>query len=54
MKYGAEECLAWGGDFDKKDNPVLDGVLYLPGVRLCSHTDCVRVDHIVRDVAGLV
>ena len=53
IKYGSEECLAWGGDFNEKDYPVLDGELYLPGYRLCAHSDCVRIDHIVRNVAGL-
>lgn len=53
MKYGEEECLAWGGDFDKFNNPVLGQHLYLPGYRLCGHSDCVRDDHIVRAVAGL-
>ena len=53
IKYGEEECLAWGGDFDRFDNPILDQHLYLPGYRLCGHRDCVRIDHIVRNVGGL-
>lgn len=50
ISYEGEECLAWGGEFDAFDNPVLDGVLYLPGYRLCSHSDCVRADHIAKSV----
>lgn len=53
ITYGSEECLAWGGEFDKNDNPILDQHLYLPGYRLCGHRDCVRIDHIVRVVGGM-
>ena len=54
IKYGQEECLPWGGDFDELDNPVLDGNLYLAGDRLCGHRDCVRADHVALIVEPLV
>jgi hypothetical protein len=42
--YG--KCIPWHGDFDKQDNPMLEGELYLPGERLCKCSDCVNRDHI--------
>lgn len=52
VKYAdGRVCEAWQGDFDEWDNPMKDGVLYLPGVRLCGHRDCVSVDHVQGAVA---
>ena len=44
-------CEAWFGEFDATDNPLKDGKLYLPGERICHHSDCVNLDHIVGAVA---
>ena len=48
--YGEDYCVAWYGKHDDDDNPITSvGKLYLPGVRLCGHKDCVRVSHIQSD-----
>ena len=47
IKYGLDTCIPWRGEFDLEDNPVADGVLFLPGVRSCKHKDCVNGAHIV-------
>ena len=41
-------CRPWQGEFDDQDRPVKDGELYLPGDRLCGHSDCVSKAHIVQ------
>ena len=46
LKYGDQVCLPHHGDFDAADNPLLAGVLFLPGFRHCGHSDCVNPDHI--------
>ena len=52
IKYDTGQvCEAWQGDFDEWDNPVLDGELFLPGIRMCNHRDCVNVEHIQGAVA---
>jgi hypothetical protein len=45
--YDGEPCFPWQGEFDQDDNPILDGVLYLAGARLCQHRDCCNVNHVV-------
>lgn len=46
ISYGlAKSCKPWGGVFDRDDNPVLDGHLFMPGLRSCGHKDCVEVTH---------
>jgi NAD-dependent SIR2 family protein deacetylase len=45
--YGSEACRPWQGHYDEDDNPIKDGKLYKPGVRICGHKDCVRQDHII-------
>ena len=45
--YGDEVCLPWSGDFDPDNRPMMNGELYLPGLRLCKHRDCTNVNHIV-------
>ena len=47
IQYGASRCVPWRGDFDKDDNPMVHGELFLPGVRACGHRDCVNGLHIV-------
>ena len=49
IQYGASRCVPWRGDFDRDDNPIVHGVLFLPGVRACGHRDCVNGLHIVVD-----
>lgn len=49
ISYGLEQpCKPWAGAFDENDNP-LDhhGNLWLPGSRICKHSDCVQLYHIV-------
>lgn len=49
IRYGSARCLPWRGDFSLLDEPLLRGVLFLPGVRLCGHRDCVNPNHVVLD-----
>jgi hypothetical protein len=49
IQYGSSRCVPWRGDFDREDNPMVHGVLFLPGVRACGHSDCVNGLHIVVD-----
>lgn len=49
IQYGASRCVPWRGDFDRDDNPMVHGELFLPGVRACGHRDCVNGLHIVID-----
>lgn len=46
IQYGSSRCVPWRGDFDLEDNPMVNGHLLLPGVRLCEHRDCVNPHHI--------
>lgn len=46
IRYGKEFCFPWGGEFDDNDNPMKNGELYKPGVRLCGHRDCTNLHHI--------
>jgi hypothetical protein len=39
-------CEAWQGDFDDNDNPLLNGLLFMPGTRTCGHRDCINVAHV--------
>lgn len=45
--YNGDICFPWLGDFDREDRPMLNDELYLPGLRLCKHRDCINVNHIV-------
>ncbi len=46
--YGlAKSCLPYAGPFDAEDNPMSNGLLYLPGKRVCNHRDCVEISHII-------
>jgi hypothetical protein len=47
IQYGDGYCLPWGGDFDQYNRPMIDGHLYLPGLRTCGHLDCVLISHVV-------
>ena len=41
-----ETCLAWRGDFDRDDNPVHNGKIFMDGKRECGHRDCINPEHI--------
>ncbi len=48
ISYGLDRpCRPWGGAFDVEDNPLLNGHLAFPGVRVCGHRDCCELTHIV-------
>lgn len=50
IAYGNDECVVWDGGFDREtDAPIQDGVLVMPGKRICKHADCVNVDHIEKE-----
>jgi hypothetical protein len=38
--------LAWRGDFDRDDNPVHNGKIFMAGERRCGHRDCINPEHI--------
>lgn len=40
------QCRAWSGEVDEDFNPIRNGILYRPGVRLCGRRDCVKSSHI--------
>ncbi len=46
ISYGfGKPCKPWGGEFDGDDNPIVDGELFMIGLRICGHKDCVEVEH---------
>ena len=40
-------CRPWHGSFNEWDEPVLGDAVFLRGERLCGHSDCVEVLHII-------
>lgn len=49
IQYGSDKCIPWSGDFDSDNvTPLLNNEPYLPGKRICGHSDCVAVNHIER------
>ena len=48
IKYDGIVCRPWRGEVDEDLNPI-DGQLrlYLPGLRICGHKDCVNKEHII-------
>jgi hypothetical protein len=49
IKYDGDKCRPWSGRVDEDFNPVDQKLrLYLPGVRVCGHKDCVNKEHIIR------
>lgn len=46
VKYGLDRCVPWRHDFDELDRPIVQGVLFMPGERLCGHSDCVNGEHL--------
>ena len=47
VKYNGEICAPFHGKFDRFDRPIVDGALFMPGDRVCGHSDCVATAHIV-------
>lgn len=48
IDYGFDKpCKPWRGDFDELDNPIEDGHFVMPGKRVCKHSDCCEITHIV-------
>lgn len=48
LKYDGEVCRPWRGEVDEDLNPIDRKLrLYLPGVRVCGHKDCVSKEHII-------
>jgi hypothetical protein len=45
VRINGNYCVPWHGDFDEFDNPMLDGVLFMAGVRSCGKRDCVNGEH---------
>lgn len=47
IDYGGIICKPWRGDLDLDSLiPLKNGLAYLPGSRLCGHSDCVEKSHI--------
>jgi len=48
IQYGDLRCQPWGGDFGVDDvTPILNGVEFMPGERICGHRDCCNPKHVV-------
>ena len=51
IQYGKLRCMPHKGALDSELNPIDDnGVLIMPGERVCGHLDCVNAAHIVSDI----
>lgn len=48
IQYGLERCVPWKKEFSRVDEPMLDGELFMPGIRTCGHSDCVNGNHIIQ------
>ena len=54
IKYDGKVCRPWRGEVDEDFNPIDRNLkLYLPGVRVCGHKDCVNKDHIIKAPSNL-
>jgi hypothetical protein len=54
IKYDGKVCRPWRGEVDEDFNPIDRNLkLYLPGVRVCGHKDCVNKDHIIKASSDL-
>ena len=48
ITYGKLRCEPYQGDLNDELQPIDEnGEVFLPGVRICGHSDCVNVKHIV-------
>lgn len=45
VKFFDDVCIPWRGDFDEYDNPLFHNKPYMPGERICNHSDCVNPNH---------
>jgi len=46
IQYGSERCVPWHGDFNEFDEPMVGDNLFMPGKRICGHSDCVNGEHL--------
>ena len=46
IQYGSERCVPWHGEFNEFDEPMVNDELFMPGVRVCGHSDCVNGEHL--------
>ena len=54
IKYDGKVCRPWRGEVDEDLNPIDRNLkLYLPGIRVCGHKDCVNKDHIIKAASDL-
>jgi hypothetical protein len=54
IRYQETICRPWRGEVDEDLNPIDRKLrLYLPGVRVCGHKDCVNKDHIIQPIPEL-
>ena len=54
IKYDGKVCRPWRGEVDEDFNPIDRNLkLYLPGIRVCGHKDCVNKDHIIKAPSNL-
>ncbi len=48
IQYGDLRCIPWNGSFaDDGVTPMLDGIPFLPGERICKHLDCCNPKHVM-------
>jgi hypothetical protein len=48
LAYGDLICKPWAGDLDLDTlAPLKNGLVFMPGERLCGHKDCVEPSHIL-------
>jgi hypothetical protein len=54
IKYDGSICRPWRGEVDEDLNPIDRKLrLYLPGVRVCGHKDCVNKEHVIAPLYDL-
>jgi hypothetical protein len=50
IQYGSLRCTPHLGDLDSQLRPLdQDGSLFMVGVRVCGHSDCVNPKHVVAE-----
>lgn len=53
IQYGKTRCISWHGNYAADGvTPVVDGVPFMPGERICGHSDCVAVGHQVNRLSA--
>ena len=47
IQYGSLRCIPHTGDLDSKLRPIDEnGSLFMPGERVCGHSDCINPKHV--------